>query len=228
MLNFFLFIILTSIGYLSGSICSAIIICKIFSLPDPSQEGSNNPGATNVLRLAGKKYASMVLVGDILKGFLPLLLGHLLGANDFILGVICLAAVLGHMYPIFFKFEGGKGVATALGALLGFHFIMGIVLIAIWMLIANFSRYSSLASIVTLTITPFVAIYSSQNVTVFPPLFLMSALIIYKHRENISRLLAGNEHKISLKHHQLSDITESILKERIQEEKAHPKEDHEK
>ncbi len=221
MLNLFLFIILTGIGYLSGSINSAIIISKIFSLPDPREEGSNNPGATNVLRLSGKKYASMVLVGDILKGFLPVLLGQLLGANDFILSVVGLSTVLGHIYPVFFGFEGGKGVATALGALLGLNFIMGVVLLAIWMLVANFSRYSSLASLVTLVIAPFAAIFSTENVNVFPPLLIMSLLVIYKHRDNINRLLAGKEHKISLKHHQLSDITESVIKER-RPEKKHP------
>lgn len=223
MLSIILFLFLVGIGYLCGSICSAVIVSKIFTLPDPRKEGSNNPGATNVLRLSGKKYASLVLLSDILKGILPVLLGQMFHASPVILGFICLSAVLGHMYPVFFDFKGGKGVATAIGALLAFNFLMGCTLLAIWLLIANFTRYSSLASIVTMVIAPFFAIYVTQGLQAFPPFLIMSLLIIYKHRKNINQLMDGTEPKINLKHHQLSDITESIIKHSIHEpSKQHP------
>jgi glycerol-3-phosphate acyltransferase PlsY len=218
MLHFFLFLFLITIGYLCGSISSAVLVSKIFSLPDPRKEGSNNPGATNVLRLSGKKYAALVLVYDMLKGFFPVLLGQFLHASPAILGFTCLAAVLGHVYPLFFNFEGGKGVATALGAFLGLHFLMGSTLIAIWFLVANFSRYSSLASIITMIIAPFAAIYVDRGLSTFIPLLLISLLILYKHRKNINQLMEGKEPKISLKHHQLSDITDSLIKNQAREE----------
>ena len=212
MLSVLLFLVLVIIGYLCGSVCSAIIVSQMFSLPDPRVNGSQNPGATNVLRLAGKKYAAIVLLGDVFKGLLPVLLGKLLGAGPATLGFICLAAVVGHMYPAFFGFKGGKGVATALGALLGLHFIMGVVIIAIWLLIANFTRYASLASIVAIILAPLLAIVSLGNMDTFPPLLLITILVLYQHRNNITRLIDGEEPKIQ--HHQFSDVvTEEILQD---------------
>lgn len=203
MLSILLFILVVVIGYLCGSVCSAIIVSKIFSLPDPSTEGSKNPGATNVLRLAGKKYAAIVLIADMLKGLLPVLLAKLLGAGPATLGFTCLAAVVGHMYPVFFDFKGGKGVATALGALLGLQFIMGVVVIATWILVAKFTRFSSLASLVSLTLAPLMAVASVGHPDTFPPILLMTVLIIYKHRDNIARLIDGTEPKIQRQEHVL-------------------------
>ena len=214
MLSVLLFILVVVIGYLCGSICSAIIVSQIFSLPNPCTEGSRNPGATNVLRLAGKKYAAIVLLGDMLKGLLPVLLAKFLGAGPATLGFTCLAAVIGHMYPVFFDFKGGKGVATALGALLGLHFIMGVVVVATWLLIANFTRYSSLASLVSLTLAPLLAVASVGNPDSFPPILLMSILIIYKHRANITRLIDGTEPKIQRQTHDLVDSTEELSEDK--------------
>lgn len=205
MLSVLLFVLVIVIGYLCGSVCSAIIVSQIFSLPNPCTEGSRNPGATNVLRLAGKKYAAIVLIGDMLKGLLPVLLAKFLGAGPATLGFTCLAAVIGHMYPVFFDFKGGKGVATALGALMGLHFIMGVVVLTTWILVANFTRYSSLASLISLTLAPLMAVASIGHPDTFPPILLMTALIIYKHRDNISRLIDGTEPKIKRQEHVLEE-----------------------
>lgn len=191
-------VILLIIAYLVGSICSAVIVCRLFGLPDPRHAGSNNPGATNVLRLGGKKYASIVLLVDVLKGLLPVLLAQRLTPNHAILGMICLASVLGHIYPIFFNFKGGKGVATALGALLGFHFLLGMMVIATWALVAYLTRYSSLASLVSITLAPFFAIIWGDGFFSFLPLMLMTILILYQHVDNIKRLIQGCETTINL------------------------------
>ena len=187
------------LGYLFGSVCSAVIVCRLFSLPDPQTEGSKNPGATNVLRIAGKKYAIIVLITDMLKGFLPVFLANLLGAGPTALGFICLAAVLGHMYHVFFKFKGGKGVATALGALLGFHWLLGSLVIATWLVVALISRYSSLASVIAIVLAPFYSLYVIQNPSAFIPLGLMMMFVVYKHHGNLTRLMDGTEPKIKLK-----------------------------
>lgn len=221
-------VLVIGIGYLCGSLCSAIIISRMFSLPDPRSEGSKNPGATNVLRLSGKKYAAMVLLGDMLKGLLPVLLAKILHAPAEAIGFTCLAAVLGHMYPVFFGFKGGKGVATALGALLGLHFIMGVVLIATWLLVASISRYSSLASMVTITLAPLYAIVSSGNLSSFPGLAIITIFVLYKHRNNITRLIDGNEPELRLRHKQLSDLTDDILAKSIADEADELRDRHEK
>ena len=196
MIHIILLSFLIPVAYLCGSLCSAIIVSRLFNLPDPRVEGSANPGATNVLRLAGKKYAFIVLVGDMLKGLLPMLLAHLLHANTALLGFTALAAVLGHIYPMFFKFEGGKGVATALGAFIGFHFIMGMVALFTWILIANIFRYSSLASLFTLILLPFYSLFAAQNFHAFLPMAFITLVVTYQHRENIARLINGEEPKI--------------------------------
>jgi len=195
----FLFLICVTIAYLVGSICSAVIVCRIFDLPDPRIGGSKNPGATNVLRLAGKQYAFIVLLSDMLKGLVPVLLAKVLGAGPVLIAFTCLAAVVGHIYPVFFGFKGGKGVATAIGALLGFHFILGVMVIATWLLIANFSRYSSLASIISMILAPFYSIFAAGSVDAFLPIFFITLFILYQHRENITRLIDGKETKINLR-----------------------------
>lgn len=203
-----LFIFLVTIAYLSGSLCSAIIVSKLFSLPDPRTEGSKNPGATNVLRLSGKKYAAMVFLGDMLKGLLPMLLGHLLGASTLTLGFTALAAVLGHVYPIFFSFKGGKGVATAIGACLGLNFMLGVLIITIWLLAAAFLHYASLASIIALFFAPMLSILTTGNEQAFYPLLMITLLVVFKHRDNIMRLTRGTESKIRFRKSLLQDISE--------------------
>ncbi|STY28372.1 transmembrane protein [Legionella wadsworthii] len=202
-----LFIFLVVLAYLMGSICSAVIVCKTCSLPDPRIEGSKNPGATNVLRIAGKQYAAMVMVADLLKGTIPVLIAKLLGASPATVGFTALAAVVGHMYPVFFDFKGGKGVATAIGALLGLHFIVGILVAATWLLVAKFSRYSSLASITAIGFAPFYSLLLIQRLDVFMPLFIMALLIVYKHKDNIVRLIDGKESKIKLK----EDVLDAMM-----------------
>ncbi len=209
-----------------GSLCSAIIICRIFNLPDPRAEGSKNPGATNVLRIAGKQYAALVMAGDILKGTLPVVIGHALDAGPATLAFTVLAAVIGHMYPVFFGFKGGKGVATAIGGLLGFHFIIGVMVAATWLLVANFSRYSSLASIVSITLAPIYSLLIIPELDIFPPLFFMVILVLYKHKDNITRLIDGKETRIKLKNNMIEEIMESSpstpSKERAKEEPLMP------
>lgn len=187
------------VGYLVGSVCSAVIVCRLFSLPDPRLEGSKNPGATNVLRIAGPKCAIIVLFTDMLKGFLPVFIAKLLGANTNILALICLAAVLGHMFPVFFKFKGGKGVATALGALLGFYWLLGGMVITTWLLVALLSRYSSLASVVAIAFAPFYSLVIVRNMSAFIPLAVIAMFVLYKHHGNLTRLVDGTEPKIKLK-----------------------------
>ncbi|KTD38530.1 transmembrane protein [Legionella moravica] len=204
-----LFLFLVILAYLMGSFCSAIIVCRVFGLPDPTVEGSKNPGATNVLRLAGKKYAALVMVGDVLKGTIPVLIAKALGATPVTIAFTALAAVVGHMFPVFFKFKGGKGVATAIGALLGFHFIIGVLVAATWLLVANFSRYSSLASIVAISLSPFYTLLLVGRLDIFPPLFFIALLVLYKHKNNINRLIDGIEPKIKFKQGVIKDIMES-------------------
>lgn len=202
------FLFLVVVGYLMGSVSSAIIVCRTFALPDPRSEGSKNPGATNVLRIAGKKYAALVMLGDVLKGTIPVVIAKALDAEPVTVAFTALAAVIGHIYPVFFEFKGGKGVATAIGALLGFHFIIGVMVTATWLLVANFTRYSSLASIVSITLAPFYTLLLIGRIDVFPPLFFMVLLIIYKHKNNITRLMDGDEPKIKLKHSVIEEIME--------------------
>jgi glycerol-3-phosphate acyltransferase PlsY len=198
-LNILLFFIFTLASYLVGSANTAIIVCKLFSLPDPRTQGSKNPGATNVLRLAGKSYALSVLLGDMLKGFLPVLIAHLLHLPVFIQASACLFAVIGHIFPLFFDFRGGKGIATGLGGLLALHFSLGVIVIVIWLLIAKIFRYSSLASVIAFLLAPFISLFTINSIDSFTPLCFMSLLVLYKHRLNISRLIAGTESKIVLR-----------------------------
>lgn len=204
-----LFIFLVILAYLMGSICSAIIVCRTFALPDPRTEGSKNPGATNVLRIAGKQYAAIVMVFDLLKGTIPVLIAKMFDADPTTLAFTALAAVLGHMYPIFFNFKGGKGVATAIGALLGFHFLLGVSVAATWLLVANFSHYSSLASIISMSLAPLYSLMMIGQVKTFPPLICITILILFKHKTNINRLIDGVEPKFKFKHSVIEEVLES-------------------
>lgn len=200
---------LVILGYLMGSVCSAVIVCRLFNLPDPREQGSKNPGATNVLRIAGKQYAALVMVADVLKGTIPVLIAKFFEADPVTVGFTAFAAVLGHMYPIFFGFKGGKGVATAIGAMLGFHFIIGVMVVATWLLVVNFSRYSSLASIVAICLSPFYELIVIGRVDIFPPFFLIALFVLFKHKDNITRLMDGTESKIRFKHSVLEDVMET-------------------
>ena len=192
------FYILFLLAYLCGSLCSAIVVSHAFHLPDPRVHGSKNPGTTNVLRLAGKPYALLVLLADVLKGTLPQLLGHWLALSPFELGCSALAAVLGHLYPIFFNFKGGKGVATTLGALLGLNPWLGLQTAFTWLIVAALSRYSSLAAIIALSLAPSYVLLGSDKAA-FLPLLTIAVFILWQHRSNIKRLIHGEEPKIKLK-----------------------------
>lgn len=207
----FAFIIFTVLAYCLGSINSAILISRIFSLPDPCTEGSKNPGATNMLRLAGMQYAVMVLIFDMLKGFIPALLARMLHASPLIIGFTCFAAVIGHMYPVFFHFRGGKGVATALGAVLGLHFILGVLVILTWLISLGIWGYSSLASIITIIMMPFYAVFIVNHFEVFLPLCFITIFILFQHRQNISRLMDGTEPKINLKRKDVPNLVENFI-----------------
>ena len=189
-----------------GSICSAVIVCRLCSLPDPREEGSKNPGATNVLRIAGKQYAALVMLADILKGTIPVLIAKAFDAEPATVAFTALAAVVGHIFPVFFGFRGGKGVATAIGALLGFHFIVGVMVVATWLIIANFGRYASLASIVAIALAPFYTLFLVHRTDILTPLFIIVILILFKHKSNITRLIDGTEPKIKLKPNLIEDI----------------------
>lgn len=182
------------VAYLIGSISSAIVICRLLNLPDPRSTGSNNPGATNVLRISNKPTAACVLFFDILKGTIPVWSAYFLGLTPISLGLIAVAACLGHMYPIFFNFDGGKAVATAFGVLLPIGIDLGALLILTWLLVAKGTRYSSLAAIVTVSLAPLYT-WLLKPLYVYPVLML-SVLIVFRHHENIKRLLNGTENKL--------------------------------
>lgn len=185
------------VAYLLGSISSAILVCKMLGLPDPRTTGSNNPGATNVLRISNKLTAATVLFLDILKGTVPVWGAYFLQIEPIYLGIIGVAACLGHMYPIFFDFQGGKAVATALGTLLPIGFGLGALLIITWIAVAKVTKYSSLAAIVTVSLAPFY-VFLLKPLYVYPTIML-STLIVIRHKDNIVRLLKGTENKISTK-----------------------------
>lgn len=188
--------LLSFIGaYLLGSLSAAIIVCKLFGLPDPCAEGSGNPGATNVLRLGGKKLAALVFLGDALKGLIPVLLVKFFIGIPWVVMVTALCAFLGHLYPVFFKFKGGKGVATYIGCLLGGFFGLGALACGIWLGVAAVTRYSSLSALVMATVLPFVMLFWLGILPALP-LFIMSAALFYRHRKNIRRLYDGDEPKI--------------------------------
>lgn len=188
--------VLIFIGYLAGSISTAILVCRAMGLPDPRSEGSRNPGATNVLRFGGKKAAAITLAGDFLKGLLPVLLGRLAGLEDIGLALTALAAFLGHLYPVFFGFEGGKGVATAFGAILGLSWPVALAALAAWLFMAFVVRISSLSALTAAVVTPLLGWWFDLPPAYDAAILAMVALLIWRHRSNIRNLLAGAEDKI--------------------------------
>jgi acyl phosphate:glycerol-3-phosphate acyltransferase len=185
------------IAYLIGSLSSAIIVCRLLHLPDPRTQGSNNPGATNVLRIGGKKAALITLVGDILKGFLPVMLAYVFGVRGFMLGLAVVAAVVGHLFPLFFKFQGGKGVATAMGGIFALSWPVGLAVTATWVAVAAIFRYSSLAALAALTLAPIYILWLTNHYAYVIPAAMLSAILIWRHWPNILRLREGTESKIS-------------------------------
>ncbi|CAM2741218.1 glycerol-3-phosphate 1-O-acyltransferase PlsY [Vibrio ordalii] len=184
-------------AYLLGSISSAVLICRLLRLPDPRDMGSNNPGATNVLRIGGKKAAIVVLLCDMLKGTIPVWGGYYLGIDPILLGLVAIAACLGHMYPIFFHFKGGKGVATALGAIAPIGLDLTALIILTWVSVAFLFRYSSLAALVTVLLAPFYTWLIKPQYTL--PVAMLCCLIVFRHHQNIKRLFAGTEPKVGEK-----------------------------
>lgn len=185
--------LLVPMAYLVGSISSAIIVCRLMGLPDPRDEGSGNPGATNVMRIGGKKAAMITLAGDALKGLLPVLMAKLLGVESIVLAMVVFAAFLGHLYPIFFGFQGGKGVATSFGVSLGVSWLLGFAVLGSWLLVYKFSKISSLSALVTAVLAPVYAwliVGDSYLTAVF---ILISVVLVWRHQSNIKNLLAKKE-----------------------------------
>ena len=181
-------------SYFIGSISSAIIICKICNLPDPRTQGSGNPGATNVLRIGGKKVAAFVLIFDGLKGAIPVMLAHYFGLNMFELTIILLSAFLGHVFPIYYGFKGGKGVATYLGGLIGLSFFVGLTFSIIWLIVAKVMKVSSIAALTATLLSPIYFYFiTTHDMRATMVIFLIKLFIYFTHRENIRRIMNGKE-----------------------------------
>ncbi|MCY7371803.1 MAG: glycerol-3-phosphate 1-O-acyltransferase PlsY [Polaromonas sp.] len=197
--------IATLLAYLLGSLSFGVIVSRAMGIADPRSYGSKNPGATNVLRSGNKLAAAVTLLLDALKGWVPVVLvtgwGGAFGLGDGAVACVALAVFLGHLYPVFFGFHGGKGVATAAGVLLGIHWILGLATIATWLIVAYFSRYSSLAALAAAAFAPMYYLFGDRTAwyadsRILLALIAISALLVYRHRDNIGRLLKGHETKI--------------------------------
>lgn len=184
-------------AYLLGSLSTAVIACKLSGLPDPRTQGSGNPGATNVLRFGGRKLAVVVLLGDLLKGLIPVIAAQLLGLPPASVGIVGLLAFIGHLFPVFFGFRGGKGVATALGVILGLSWPTGLALVAIWLALALLFRYSSLAAICAALAAPLLTWLNTPAQTLV--VLIMSLALLWRHRGNLHKLLQGTEPRIGKK-----------------------------
>jgi len=181
-----------------GSISSAILIARLFGMSDPRTVGSGNPGATNILRQGNKAAAAATLIGDMAKGILPVVLARLITDDATTLAMVAGAAFLGHLFPVFFRLKGGKGVATALGVYFGLNIWMGLALVLTWLLSAAIFRYSSLAAILTAVISPLYAWHFLPGTAYLIMSFLIALLLVWRHHGNISRLINGSEDKIRL------------------------------
>ncbi|RYV01203.1 glycerol-3-phosphate acyltransferase [Shewanella sp. OPT22] len=184
-------------AYLLGSISSAVLVCRLKGLPDPRTQGSGNPGATNVLRIGGASSAAMVLFCDMLKGALPTYIGYKLNIDSISLGLVAVAACLGHIFPIFFDFKGGKGVATAFGAMAPIGEYLALYLMAAWLVMILITRYSSVASLTAALLAPILTSMLDDRFTI--PVSMLSLLIFIRHKDNIIRLLNGTESRFTLK-----------------------------
>jgi len=206
---------LVILAYFIGSASSAIITCKIMGKVDPRTVGSKNPGATNVLRYGGKKAAFFTLLGDLLKGLIPVFIGHVLGLDWQWLGLIGLAAFLGHVYPIYYGFKGGKGVATALGVYIGLQPIVGILVVITWLISALIFNISSLSALIATLLAPLYFFWVTDSLPLFITLVVMTTFIYWRHRSNIIEIIDGTEDHIVEKGNK---VTES-LEEEIPNEK---------
>jgi acyl phosphate:glycerol-3-phosphate acyltransferase len=189
-------------AYLIGSISFAVVVSKLMGLPDPHSYGSGNPGATNVLRTGSKSAAVLTLLGDAAKGYLAVILARMLVGVDidsWVLPAVAVAAFLGHLFPVFHGFKGGKGVATALGILLAINWVLGLTTLSTWLIVAVFLRYSSLAALIAALFAPvyFVFLFGIQPMAL--AILLMSALLIWRHRSNITNLINGTEGRLGKK-----------------------------
>ena len=180
-------------AYLIGSLSSAIILCKLAGLPDPRTQGSGNPGATNVLRFGGKKLAATVLLLDVVKGILPVVVAIFLGLNEVGLAATALAAFLGHLFPVFFQFKGGKGVATALGGFLALSPLLAGAILLSWLIIFKASRISSLSAIIAASLGPVYSLWLIDSINARWIILVIALLLVARHHGNIKRLLSGEE-----------------------------------
>ncbi len=185
------------IAYLVGSINSAIILSKVLKLPDPRTQGSKNPGATNMLRIGGKKIAAFVLLIDVWKGLSPILLAYSYTSSSLELSIIALFAFLGHVYPVFYSFKGGKGVATFIGGLIGINPLVGLSFILIWLFVAKVLNISSLSALVATLLTPLVFYFIEMDIEATGVITLICLWIFFTHRSNIKRLVSGEEGQIN-------------------------------
>ena len=210
-------IFLIALAYLIGSISFAVVVSKCMHLPDPYSYGSGNPGATNVLRTGNKRAATLTLLGDAFKGFIAVVMARMIlgeqslssSLNSWILCGVVIAVFLGHVFPIFHRFKGGKGVATACGILFGIHWILGLGTLATWIIVAKFMRYSSLAAILAAVFGPiyFVFLFGFHPMTM--ALVMICGLLVWRHRSNIRNLINGTESRIGAKDSKASSSPES-------------------
>jgi glycerol-3-phosphate acyltransferase PlsY len=210
-------IFLIPIAYLIGSVSFAVVVSKCLHLPDPHSYGSGNPGATNVLRTGNKRAAVMTLLGDAFKGFIAVVMARMIlgeeslssSLNSWILCGVVIAVFLGHVFPIFHRFKGGKGVATACGILFGIHWILGLATLTTWIIVVKFMRYSSLAAIAAAVFGPiyFVFLFGFHPMTI--ALVMVCGLLVWRHRSNIRNLINGTESRIGAKDSKVSDSPKS-------------------
>jgi glycerol-3-phosphate acyltransferase PlsY len=183
-------------AYLIGSLSSAIILCRLAGLPDPRSEGSGNPGATNVMRIGGKKLAATVLLIDVAKGILPVVIASMMGLDLVWVTATAFAAFLGHLYPVFFQFKGGKGVATALGGFLALSPLLAGAILLSWGVVFIISRISSLSAIIAASLAPLYSLWLIDSLEARWIIFVMAAMLLMRHSANIKRLLSGEESKL--------------------------------
>ncbi|HKJ76355.1 MAG TPA: glycerol-3-phosphate 1-O-acyltransferase PlsY [Gammaproteobacteria bacterium] len=190
---------LVLLAYLLGSVASAIVVCKALGLPDPRTQGSRNPGATNVLRVGGKGAAAATLVGDVLKGVIPVLVARAVVEGPLVPALAAAAAFLGHLYPVFFGFRGGKGVATAFGALLALAWPVALAVAATWLVVAKVSRISSLSALTGAVLAPLYTWWLAPEPAYIAVTAAISLLLVWRHRGNIRNLIHGTEGRIGQK-----------------------------
>ncbi|MEJ2687799.1 MAG: glycerol-3-phosphate 1-O-acyltransferase PlsY [Gammaproteobacteria bacterium] len=189
---------LVLLGYLIGSLSAAVLVGRLLGMADPRTQGSGNPGATNMLRLGGRKAGAITLLGDMAKGVAAVLVAWALHAPPTVLALVGLAAFLGHLYPVFFGFRGGKGVATFLGVLIGLYWPVGLATVVTWLVMAAVFRISSLSALVAAVLAPLYFWWLHPEPAFMAVAAVMTALLFWRHRDNIRRLLGGTEGRIKL------------------------------